>query len=231
MLHKYFYCKNIIYQFLFSLVFTVFSFCILIPYSHYSHAENFGQDILIRGIVNGNMDIPKVILENQSSGSINAYRLHDSVNGYEIVEIQKKGILLKKGEIVVSVLLSNRSSFGHEGEESQEYESQMYTFQRDQIEIDNIHTELRSVAGLQDNGQARGITVTDIKEGNFMNIMGIEPGDVFLEFNETNINKPDDLDAAIKELINKELVNPEDGSIRIAFERDGMYQTSYGDMQ
>ena len=229
--HKHFYCKNTIYRFLFSLVFTVFSFCIFMQYMHCSHAEDFARDILIRGIATGNMDIPKVIIENQSSGSINAYRLHDSVNGYEIVEIQKKGILLKKGEMVVSVLLSNRSSFGHEGEDPQEHDFQLFTFQKDQISIDNIHTELRPDAGRQDDGQARGITVTDIKEGSFMNIMGIEPGDVFLEFNDTNINNPEDLDVAINKLINKELINPEDGSIRIAYERDGEYQTSYGELQ
>ncbi len=64
-----------------------------------------------------------------------------------------------------------------------------------------------------------------------MSVMGIEQGDVFLEFNDTLINNPHDLDVAINELINKEIINPEDGMIRIAFERDGEYQTKYGQLQ
>ncbi|KHE91891.1 MAG: hypothetical protein K8F52_00335 [Candidatus Scalindua rubra] len=234
--HNLFHDKNIVCRLSGSIVITVIAFSFLIQCMHYSYAEDVVQDIYIRGIAVGNMDIPKVIIEDPSSGSLNAYRLHDSVKGYEIIEIQQKGILLKKGEIVVSVLLSNKSSLVHGGEEYQGYEEpQYFTFQRDQIDIDNlsehIHTELRPDIGRKDNSLSVGVTVTDIKEGNFMNIMGIEPGDVLLEFNDTQINNPEDLGNALEKLINKELINPEDGSIRIAFERDGVYQTRYGEMQ
>jgi type II secretory pathway component PulC len=227
MVHKYSYCKNIFSRQQACIVFISISFIILTLHPHLSYADKV--DIHLRGIATGSsIDIPMAIIEDLSSGSINSYRLHELINGYEIVEIQQKGILLKKGEKEVRVLLSKEVSTANE--DYQEDEFQFYTFQKDQIDTGQITTKLRPDIEKRDY-QSIGVTVTDIKEGHFMSIMGIKEEDTILELNGNQINKPEDLDVAIKELINKELINPEDGSIRIAFERNGEYQTSYGDMQ
>ncbi len=235
--HRHFYSENTVYLLLIGFAFTVISFSIISSHISFSYAGDFVQDIQIRGIATGNMDIPKVIIEDTSSGSLQSYRLHDIVNGYEIVDIQQKGILLKKGDEEVRVLLSNRISLGHKNEQYPEIEEpQIFTFQRHQIDIDNlsedINTEPGPDVGKRDASLATGITVSDIKEGNFLNKMGIKTGDILLDFNDTQINQSKDLEIALEKLINTEVVNPGEGLIiRIAFERDGVYQTRYGELR
>ncbi len=195
----------------------------------FSYADDLVQDIHIRGIATGNMDIPKVIIEDTSSGNLKAYRLHDLVNGYEIVDIQQKGIFLKKGDEEVRVSLSNRISFALENEQHQEIgEPQFFTIQRNQvdtgIQLEQIIRKQVSDVEKIDYGPV-GVKVVDTEEGNFMNIMGIETGDVIVSFNDAMINHPKDLENAIEKLL-----NTGDGSIWIGYERDGDYNAIYGTM-
>ncbi len=228
--HKHFHCKKIFFQLHACIIISVISFTIAFLQIPISCAVEVIQDIHLRGIATGNtIDIPMAIIEDSSSGRINAYRMHELVNGYEIVEILQDGILLKKGEKEVRVSLSNQSSFGHEDEEYQGSEMEFFTFQRDQIDTEKLSDQILTepVPDVEKKEyEPIGITVADIKEGNFLNIMGIKPGDVLLEFNDYEINQPGDLEDAIKKLS-----TAENGMIRIAFKRNGKYDTRYGELR
>ncbi len=214
------------------IVITVISVCILIQYIHFSNAVETIRDIHIRGIATNDKNVLLAIIEDPASGSIKSYQLHDKLNDFEIVDIKKKeGILLKKGGKRIWVLLSKRNSFWNKDKiEDEVKEPRFYTFLKNEIGTDNIIIKPKTIDEKKDN-EPVGVTVAEINEGSFLRIMGIEPGDVLLEFNEYQISQPKDLEEAIEKLINADIGDTANNPIRIAFEKDGMYQTSYGEVQ
>ncbi len=200
----------------------------------FSNAGEIIQDIHIRGIVSGNKNVPLVIIEDPFSGSINTYQLHDKLNDYEIVEIKKKeGILLKYGEKTVWVLLSARDSFWNKDKlefvEENKNKVRFCTLKKDQIDTEHISIKPGSDDGKRNHGP--GVIVTEIKEESFLSVMGMESGDVLLKFNKAKINQAEDLEEAIGKFINAELNDSAGNNLKIAFKKDGKYQTGYAQVK
>ncbi len=229
MLSKYFYCKKAVCFLKMSTVFTVISICFLTQYIDFSYAGDITQNIHIRGIATNNKDVPLVIIEDPSSGNIKAYRLHDKLNDFEIVDIKKReGILLKKGEKKIWVLLSSRDSSWNKGKSGyEEKRERFYKIQKEQLDINNIITKSVTDTEKKDNEPA-GVTVTELKRGSFLAVMGVEPGDTLLQFNQHNINQPEDLEDAIEKFINTEFNDQANNNIRIVFRQDGKDDIRYG---
>jgi hypothetical protein len=232
MLSKDFCFNNVMYRLKKIVVITVISVCILIQYIHFSNAGDVIRDIHIRGIATNNQNVLLAIIEDPASGNIKAYQLHDKLKDFEIVDIKKKeGILLKKGEKKIWILLSKKNSFWNKNKiEDEVKEPQFYTFLKNEIDTDNITIKSKTVVDKKDH-EPVGVTVTEINEGSFLRIMGIESGDVLIEINGYQISQPKDLEEAIEKLINADISDAANNGIRIAFERGGMYQTSYGEVQ
>ncbi len=198
----------------------------------FSYAGDITQNIHIRGIATNNKNVPLVIIEDPSSGNIKTYHLYDNLNGYEIIEIKKKeGILLKKGEKKVWVLLSSRdSSWNKDKFEYEENRVRFFKIQKEQLDINNISTKPVTDTEKKDN-KAVGVTITELKEGSFLAVMGIESGDTLLQFNQHDINKPEDLEDAIEKYINNtEFSDQAINNIRVSFRKDGKDGVSYGEV-
>ena len=161
----------------------------LTPINTYAGEEPFS--ILLKGTVTGDVEVPVAVIEDTYTGKQKAYRQHEIVKGFEIVEINGEEIVLRKMADGARFILKMGRYLSQEPEQPPEL-NEFFTFQRDEVDLvqlsDQIFGEARQkkASTKMEDGptgmEITGITVTYVEGGSLFEKMDLKSGDVLLEF-------------------------------------------------
>lgn len=223
------------------LVFIFSDFISLSP--NLAYAQEDFANIHLRGIAIGEVTPLMVIIEDRTAGEQKIYHLHDFVAGYEIIDIRKGRILLKKGETQDWISLTGEGTGKGIVEDSSFPQTEgppptdppRIAFALKQVDMERLSVQLQGQPGLKNGkvekeGFPNGIIVNYVEKGSFFDSMDVRPGDILLQLDGHQINVAEDIKDALHESL-KRLSSRKEEIIRIAIDRNGEYQTHYGELQ
>jgi general secretion pathway protein C len=162
------------------------------------------------------------IIENLTEGTQKSYRLGDIVQGFEIKDISKKSVTLVKNGKEVVLEVTKGSAPPAPKELAWQIDENQWGLSTEQVaeKISNIDQYVGQVAVYQhyEGAEPSGFAVHHLAEGNDIEEMGIEDGDVIKAVNGLEMNDMTDVLKAVYELSDAR-------EFQVEIERDNEIQT------